>query len=320
MTEVVIIIGNGFDRDLGLPSSYSDFTKSQEWEAVVEKVSSFLHGKSYNRHSLIAHLKLASKDSQWFDIEEEIHKFVVNHPDNSDQEINDIKSEFFLIKNALTDYLKRVSKNFVPKEKRLSSELFEDLDRIYSSLRIINFNYTNPIVFLWRNGNKYRGNNITYVHGSLEENNIVLGCDIQKGEEVNRSLSFMYKYNQLYQANHIARELSNASNVVFFGHSINEMDFGYFRDFFKMASSSPRPIRHVAMITLDEMSERKIKDNIRNQGISVTDLFNNLGTFDFIRTKIRYEEGDKNTIESYKWYMLINRLKTVGYSGIKVKN
>ncbi len=312
MAEVVIIIGNGFDRDLGLPSSYSDFIRSQEWEDVV--------GKVCNRHPLIAHLQSASKDSLWFDIEEEIHKFVVSHSDNSFDEINEIQFDFNLIKKALTDYLKRVSKDFVPKRERMSSEIFENLGRIYSSLRIINFNYTNPIDFLWRDGNKYRGNNITYVHGSLKEDNIVLGCDIQKGEEVNRSLSFMYKYNQLYQANHIARELSNASNVVFFGHSINEMDFGYFRDFFKMASSSPRPIRHVAMITLDEMSERKIKDNIRNQGISVTDLFNNLGTFDFIRTKIRYEEGDKNTIERNKWYMLINRLKTVGYSGIKVKN
>lgn len=41
MAEVAIILGNGFDIDLGLPSRYSDFIKSNEWKAVVEKVGVF---------------------------------------------------------------------------------------------------------------------------------------------------------------------------------------------------------------------------------------------------------------------------------------
>ena len=79
MAEVAIIIGNGFDLDMGLKSRYSDFIKSPEWQEVVNGFHPYLHQSDYQSHSLIAQLQMASSDSQWFDIEEEIHKFVVAH-------------------------------------------------------------------------------------------------------------------------------------------------------------------------------------------------------------------------------------------------
>lgn len=132
----------------------------------------------------------------------------------------------------------------------------------------------------------------------MKEKDIVLGCDIQTGEKVNRPLSFMYKYNMLKRPNYIAKNLREAREVIFFGHSVNEMDFCYFRDFFESASTSPEPIRNLTFITLDENSERDIKDNIRNQGVSVTDLYSNLSSLEFIYTKRLYD-GDKN--EKIKW-------------------
>ena len=92
----------------------------------------------------------------------------------------------------------------------------------------------------------------------------------------------------LHQANHVARYLLEAKEIVFFGHSVNEMDFCYFREFFQTVCASPDSIRHLTIITYDEQSERNIKDNIRNQGISVTDLYNNLWTFEFIHTQNVY--------------------------------
>ena len=133
----------------------------------------------------------------------------------------------------------------------------------------------------------------------------MLGCDIQPNEQVNRQLSFMYKYNQLKKANHIARNILEAKEIIFFGHSINEMDFCYFREFFKVASAAPNPIRHLTIITYDEESERDIKDNIRNQGISVSDLYSNLWTFEFIHTSKVYS-GNKEEIQ--KWECMMQRL------------
>lgn len=316
MAEVAIIIGNGFDLDLGLPSKYSDFIKSREWQAVVKRVEIYLADENYREHSLIAQLQLTSKESLWFDIEEEIHKFVLSHQDNSTQAISEIKFEFDLIKKALSDYLKRVSEVLEHKadKNKLAYILMYNMQASPMSKIDIFFNYTNYALFLERPTYHIAGKGFfTYVHGSLRYDDIVLGCDLQQGEQVNRSLSFLYKYNMLKKANHVARNILGAKEVIFFGHSINEMDFGYFREFFKAASAAPEPIRHLTIITYDEESERNIKDNIRNQGISVTDLYNNLWTFDFIHTKNVYA-GEKEDVD--KWNGMMNRLLTEDRHGI----
>ena len=314
MADVAVIIGNGFDIDMGLPSKYSDFIKSREWHDVVKNLNSFLQVEAYQRHSLVGQLQEASKDSQWFDIEEEIHKFVVSHPNNSRKEIGDIRNEFELVKNALAKYLKRISDNFKADKNKLAAQIIDALYDSLLSVAEIYFNYTSPHLFL-DSPRFFRvaDYTLTYVHGNLNDNDIVLGCDLQKGEKVNRQLSFMYKYNMLKKANHVAQNILESKEIIFFGHSLNEMDFGYFREFFKAASASHKPFRSLTIITYDEESERNIKDNIRNQGISVTDLYNNLLSFDFIHTKDVYNQDDT---EQRKWYNFKDRLfnSTAGQS------
>ncbi len=320
MAELAIVIGNGFDLDLGLPSKYSDFIKSREWENVVKRIAPFLNSDSYRRHSLVAQLQLASQNSLWFDVEEEIHKFVLSHSENSNQEIGEIKNEFDLIKSALTDYLKRVSKELKHKadKTKLAYILLNSTQVIPMSKVFIYFNYTTPELFLEVPTYHEPGKALfTYVHGSLRDNDIVLGCDLQEGEKVNRQLSFMYKYNMLNRANHVARNILEAKEIIFFGHSVNEMDFGYFREFFKVASASPQPTRHLTFITLNEKSERDIKDNIRNQGISVTDLYNNLESFTFIHTEKLYKQDAK---EVQKWDDMFKRVSTKTTRGVKRRN
>ena len=38
MAQLVFIIGNGFDIDMGLPSRYSDFAKSQEFKDLANRM------------------------------------------------------------------------------------------------------------------------------------------------------------------------------------------------------------------------------------------------------------------------------------------
>jgi hypothetical protein len=317
MAQLALIIGNGFDIDMGLPSKYSDFIKSNEWNEAVKRVEIFLQSNDYQEHSLIGQLQSASQDSKWFDIEQEIHKFVLSHPDNTEQAIGEIKWEFELIRNALTAYLKRTTTNFTANPEKCSTYLMYRLRECPLTVTEILFNYTNPHEYLKLplqmevfNGAQHW---VTYVHGSLRNNDIVLGCDIQPGEEVNRQLSFMYKYNMLNKANHVARNILEAKEIIFFGHSINEMDFCYFKEFFRAASASPNPIRHLTIITYDNESERNIKDNIRNQGISVTDLYNNLWTFDFIHTSKLYANDEE---ETKRWNGMIERIISKDRHGI----
>jgi hypothetical protein len=317
MADVALIVGNGFDIDMGLPSRYSDFIRSKEWNDAVSGFNIYLQQKDYQNHSLIAQLQMASTNSQWFDIEQEIHRFIVSHPDNTERDVRDIRSEFEVIKKALTNYLKRITSTFTADNSKVSTALHYRMRECPLTVTEIYFNYTYPHQYIKLpiqqaifNGAQHW---VTFVHGSLRDNDIVLGCDLQEGEQVNRQLSFMYKYNQLKKANHIARNILEAKEIIFFGHSINEMDFGYFKEFFKVASASPIPIRHLTIITYDDESERNIKDNIRNQGISVSDLYSNLWTFDIIKTSKLY---DNNAEEGKKWSEFLERLLTKDRHGI----
>lgn len=317
MADVALIVGNGFDIDMGLPSRYSDFIRSKEWNDAVSGFNIYLQQKDYQNHSLIAQLQMASTNSQWFDIEQEIHRFIVSHTDNTERDIRNIKSEFDVVKKALTQYLQRITTHFTADREKQSTYLMYRLRECPLTVMEIYFNYTNPNEYLKLplqmevfNGAQHW---VTYVHGSLRYNDIVLGCDLQPGERVNRQLSFMYKYSQLHKANHVARNILEAKEIIFFGHSINEMDFGYFKEFFKVASASPNPIRHLTIITYDDESERNIKDNMRNQGISVTDLYSNLWTFDFIHTSKLYANDDK---EKTKWNDMIARLLSKDRHGL----
>ena len=314
MADMALIIGNGFDLDMGLPSRYSDFIRSKEWNDAVSGFNIFLQQKDYQAHSLIGQLQMASQNSQWFDIEKEIHQFIVSHPDNTERVVRDIRSEFEVIKKALARYLNRISESFKADENKVAFQLLLALQESPLSNVEIYFNYTTPHAYLKRPMYYDIGKcTFTFVHGSLKDNDIVLGCDLQEGEQVNRQLSFMYKYNMLNRANHVARNILEAKEIIFFGHSINEMDFGYFKEFFKVASASPNPIRHLTIVTYDDESERNIKDNIRNQGISVTDLYSNLWTFDVIHTSKLYAHDEK---ENNKWNEMIARLLLKDRHGI----
>ena len=41
MAQLALIIGNGFDLDLGLPSKYSDFIDSPEWRNILSGIKEY---------------------------------------------------------------------------------------------------------------------------------------------------------------------------------------------------------------------------------------------------------------------------------------
>lgn len=318
MAELAIIIGNGFDIDLGILSRYTDFVKSKEWKELKKKLGSF-PTLDYLNHSLIYHLlNEANKKDKWFDVENEIWRFIEKHPVCTKEEIREIESEFTCLKKALREYMIRVSSGYKMDDKKLPCRFLKGMANCHKKIVEINFNYTNPQDFLATPIFFYPDfYDQIHVHGSLSEEEIVLGCDIQKDQSVNRNLSFMYKYNMLNRATQVSRNLLEAKEIIFYGHSVNEMDFCYFREFFKAASASPKPIRHLTFITLNEKSERDIKDNIRNQGISVTDLYNNLESLDFIHTEKMYSNDSK---EQQKWDDMLKRISIKDIRSVKRRN
>ena len=92
-TTIALIIGNGFDIDMGLPSSYPQFANSDEWKNLF---NSFWGSRWTNwgmDYSLLWHLKKAIKPN-WFEIEEEIRKFVSSHQTITEKQERIIHKEF----------------------------------------------------------------------------------------------------------------------------------------------------------------------------------------------------------------------------------
>ena len=78
MANITFIIGNGFDVDLGLPSTYSHFSKSEEWANVLELTKPKRMYDEYCEHSLIQRLMMSVlMEPDWFDIEKEIDFFTL---------------------------------------------------------------------------------------------------------------------------------------------------------------------------------------------------------------------------------------------------
>lgn len=104
----VLIIGNGFDIDLGLKSRYSDFAKSQYWENNIEHVP-------HSSMSLLQSLIDAKEKSDWFDIEQtmldyvfELVKLFEKPNYNYDSFVEDQK-QYLLVCKQLKEYLREES-------------------------------------------------------------------------------------------------------------------------------------------------------------------------------------------------------------------
>lgn len=100
MAELALIIGNGFDVDMGLPSKYSDFAKSSEFHDLARRMNDMYYVEERD-NSLVLQIQKASNESNWFDIEEEIHKYVVNHSSLDENMVRKVRSEFEGLKKAL---------------------------------------------------------------------------------------------------------------------------------------------------------------------------------------------------------------------------
>ena len=117
----------------------------------------------------------------------------------------------------------------------------------------------------------------------------------------------MYKDNsRFYMSNNMYEDFEKADDIIFFGHSINGMDFPYFRDFFIKQSGMDGEYKskHITVFTYDDTSNQQIRNSIRNAQVDLTQLFRR-NDIKFIQTKQLYEQ-DKN--EMLKFDLFIQRL------------
>lgn len=319
MYKTLFIIGNGFDLDLNLKTSYSDFLKSPYFG---DNIRSFFSKNnlemSKSEINIFDYLKYKNDINGWIDVEKELanlasRKIRMNF---GRDEVYAVVSEkeketFQQLRIALCDYLKNISYNEVNTDS-YGLKILKILNSGQSDSELITFNYTDINKLASLIGDNTISIPISYMHGSLEsrqtkkdDTSIILG--FQDDIEIDDSYCFMIKSHSPYYTSHnIKSKLDQADEVIFFGHSLGSTDYPYFADFFrKQCKVKPDNEKiKVRIFTKDEKSRQSILIQLRNMNEKHTQMLYEYCDFAIYRT------GDNIDDEKIKIYLseLNNRI------------
>ena len=261
-TNIALVIGNGFDLDLGLLTRYSDFAdpKNKEWNDFLNMTGTIL--KRMFPIEFVEHMRNARIYENWFDIEEEILKFANKHINLSKTQISLIKQQYEALVQCLRQYIYRQTVSTKIKVDSLANVLVHKLSETPHPVGIYTYNYTNCIKLCGCKKRDYFS--IHPIHGMLLSDDIVLGCRIYNGSKKNEQLEFLYKPTVDIQKEILKQNLTQATETIIFGHSLNKMDACYFKDFFEDIEKGTQNCKHLTFICKDAKSEGMIKRNLQD--------------------------------------------------------
>lgn len=299
MENGLLVLGNGFDLDLGLHTRYSEFWECEGWQMAKS---------SCPEPYLVTSLEKYRISHHWFDLESGLQdgatRLLGRLRNNFDSK--DYYKSFQILTKELGIYIKEQQDCFTPTENSVAERLLHAINTKTLFKCIYTFNYTD----LGQMSQRFNVTNlptIHYVHGTLQaDNQIILGIEVEDFSTIPPQLTFLIKSNSpYYHYTNLLTDLNTADDVVFFGHSINGMDFPYFKEYFQSLENMPTRQglkRNITIVTYDDQSAMQIKDNFRANGIDVRSLFNKV-RLEFVMTKGIY---DNNHTEIEKLNRLLN--------------
>ena len=294
-TETVIVLGNGFDLDLGWDTSYKSFyNKHDGWK---------MHRT--DEDDLFQYV-IHKAPGNWFDFERTLHEYVLYRskspfPKDDAYKIEKDIQDYNTFKDQLARFISEASKISVRKDSHAYRllEAYVSIKRNTNAshffpIRMFSYNYT-PLsrVLLEIDSNVKAA--YTPVHGMIERNNIIFGFhDDPNIPKEYRSLQKSMDEN--YTSSDIVTESLLAKTIIFFGLSLGYIDGVYFKNLFEQISnlSNPQMInKRVVFITKDTQSENNIKNNLLDAKINLQLLYNS-NRVNFIYT----DESQKNKTET----------------------
>lgn len=252
-TDTILVLGNGFDLDLGLKTSYSDF---------IQNV--YLGTQKSPTNKLINDMIEKYNDGIWSDIELFLREYAISYNDKCIESGRNIPHEYKQLCQDLNSYM------HVDKYDTFNQPLKQPYNKdstaakvlsfaSHSGIDIYSFNYTD-LTEVQNALNSYSNLNIilssshiTYVHGKTSSSYssanppIILGIDDIKN--IKDEFQCMVK---LYSSNitpNIITALKKTKNVIFFGLSFGITDFPYFTDFFQSIHDGNKPDVKISLFT-----------------------------------------------------------------------
>lgn len=290
---LVVILGNGFDIDLGYPTRYQDFVNNDN----PRESGGFPFVRGGNDYNALGKYVLDAAIRQWYDLENVLSEYGELHKYSSKTDGD--KEDYLRLIQALSLYLSSIDYSH-PKRDSVAALLWNSFKDSKSFPFVYSFNYTN----LSKIGG-YIGLGIApifHVHGSLDNNDIILG--VGDYSTLSNSTDFLYKTsNPKYKSTRLLDDLDTCRQIIFFGQSLSKVDYPYFEGFFKkvaMGEYVGDRKKYIRIFTYDESSRMNILRNLRNMNKGMIAL-SNYSDFDIIRTK---DNMDQSKVED-----VISRLK-----------
>lgn len=239
--EKILIIGNGFDLNLGLKTRYNDFLQSNEFDQL------------HKPNSVFSHLLFQKKLKNWIDIEIELKNYA-----NSFTDLN-FENDYQQLCNALINYIIKIDYSQINKTSYAYKLVAELLN---TNFLIFDYNYTNSIMHIGEElgfNLKDLESRIIKIHGSAKEGKIIFGVEDQA--KIRPQDVFLKKsYPQHFKAINVNNQLMSANQISIFGHSLGETDHTYFRQFFFSASEGAfsGPKRTIKLYFYDQTAYRDL--------------------------------------------------------------
>ncbi|EJG0691278.1 hypothetical protein C4G81_RS16560 [Vibrio parahaemolyticus] len=210
----VFIIGNGFDLNLGLQTSYQCFIDSPEFQSRASK-----------GNVLFNYLNDVVNVDGWIDVENEL----VNYSNEPFSETNFV-AEYNELCDCLKKYISSIDMSSIDKQSS-AFKMLKSID-LSDDFLIINFNYTDSVLHILREqGHENVQSKILHVHGRVASNEIVFGVDDKAG--INPEHVFLYKsYSSIFGEKYDFKNIVDFEHFYFFGHSLGQSDHLYFKDMF----------------------------------------------------------------------------------------
>lgn len=295
--KIVLITGNGFDLNLKLETKYSDFAKSQEWQDMYKTCKS-----DSDQYTLLTYLNEKKDTEQWFDIEQALLDYAsVDCKYSSKYDAETDKKEYLVLCETLGQYLKQ---HLLTRQHDISdcwgAKLLQALQHCGSDIRFYTFNFTS-VKLIQEVANVHHQLDYVSVHGSYDKHSLIVGFETQHFENIKPEYTFLIKSNSAhYQSVNMQKDMREAKEVIIFGHSMNMIDAGYFKEYLQEFANR-HTNRRLTIITCDNHSRICLLDNIRKMGIDVLNLYG-YGKLDILMTK------EKTSKQKEKFEELIKRI------------
>lgn len=273
--ETIVILGNGFDIDLGLDTTFKSFIKSTHF--VKCSFTPLMNDI----------LKNYQDDTRWCDIELLFRDLFIKYQNNPSQELfRNINNSWLMINKAWGVYLPEITESDRIKINK-DSCAYKMLEHTKTNAQWYTFNYTSPYYLAGVKDKKepkpihgwfVPREQAPYGHLYRIPNELIIGIDsnVITANCKNTELNHIIKKNHpQYRESDLFDNLFNSKNIVIFGHSMSITDSDYFYDFFAALKDGLLSQKSIFFVTLDQLSMLDIEKNLEIMGIQISELEKN---------------------------------------------